>query len=454
VEASAVSKKTKGQETKPRNNENRTKLRLSPTITAARNETTSTAKTTRSSSSSSQQRRRPRLIFHIGPHKTATSALQCKFTHLKETLHKEEASSWEYLGRVYGECFEKPYLRNIVDTRQLVSCLNSHSDQRPCHEQKEWKALEALLKKLAQSHRHVILSDEAFSRLKVTNANLKLLQETLSRYYDVTLVMVYRRYYEWVLSMHNEKYKPLARRVKYLKWPDEKDGKALRTFPDYYRRLKKGQGIGGYQLEAEQHNQHAVGYLKTVFETSFQDIRIFNMHHHPAVTPNEDDLLSLETRFFREIILLPEAAAVSQSLQEKLEQDHGPKRTNPSLSLDYDLLAVAAHEQGLLAPHLQRSQVARAVSLAFSKLSSNYTAHLPRECPTPDEYTAILNRSLTFEERLFSGEEEPSSQVAARRRQMHKADFVKARSKLAFCNIDTNAVLKDPVWQRFFQRLV
>jgi hypothetical protein len=382
---------------------------------------------------------RPQLILHIGPHKTATSASQCELTYLKETLHDD--ASFEYLGRVYGECFpnkNKPFTRYTVDTRKLLSCLNRHDpDKRPCNQQKEWKDFQSLLEKLAKSQRNVVLSDEAFSRLAVTDDNLQLFHATLTKHFDVKVVIVYRRYFEWVVSMHNEKYKPLQRRERYQKWPDEKHGEAMRTFPDYYRRVLQGQGIGGYQLAAEKNNLHAVEYLKNVFEKRFEDIRIFNMHQAPQGGP-------LVTRFMYDI--LPEAAS-NKRVQKKLENNNAPMRTNPSICLDYDLLAVAAHEKGLLSSHLKRSQVARAVSIALSKVSSNYTASLPRECLTPEEEAVMLDRSLTFEQRLFP--EESSSEAT----QQHQSAFAKASSNLSFCNIDADAVLKNNAWQKFFRSL-
>jgi hypothetical protein len=387
---------------------------------------------------------RPRLVLHIGPHKTATSTIQCELTFLRETLRS--AATHEYIGRIYRECRPNhnnnkdeeeqrtsSFVSNVVDTRRLISCLDKHSQDKPCSDKKDWKRFEILLERLAESERHVIMSDEAFSRIKATDSNLALLSATLSKRFQVQVVIVYRRYWEWLLSMYNEKYKPLPRRQKYQKWPDE-GGIAVRTFPDYYRRLNnKGQGIGGYQLAAEREDVHPAEYLKRLFGKHFGEVVLFNMHR-------QEEGGDLSRNFIGQIF--PETRDVLQK-----QRDHPTGRPNPSMNLDYDLLAVAAREHGLLKNNasLQRREVARAVAVLLQKLPPNATA---LECLTAQEEAALLNRSLFLEHHLF-----PNQSDAEAALQQHRSEFAKASQLVKFCNVDTAQAMEDASWQQFFRSL-
>ena len=44
------------------------------------------------------------FVLHIGPHKTATSAIQCDLTRYRKELY--ESASVAYLGQIYGHCLK------------------------------------------------------------------------------------------------------------------------------------------------------------------------------------------------------------------------------------------------------------------------------------------------------------------------------------------------------------
>ena len=68
---------------------------------------------------------RPTLVLHIGPHKTATSTIQCELTHYRSFLR--EKGNVTFLGRQYNECKGKKKKPSVqlydMDTRGLVKCL-------------------------------------------------------------------------------------------------------------------------------------------------------------------------------------------------------------------------------------------------------------------------------------------------------------------------------------------
>jgi len=376
--------------------------------------------------------RRPWLLVHIGPHKTGTSTIQCELSFLKEYLRNR--SSTEYIGRVYRSCLSDPtaHVSNTIDTRSLVRCLDQHSDSSPCSDREEWIEFARLLEKLAANQTNVIMSDEAISRAKLTDSNLRLFNATVSEHFRVKLVVVYRRYWEWLLSMHNEKYKPRSYRKRFRIWPDEQGGESMESFPVYYRRLLQWQGFGGYQMAAERQDVHAAYYLKEQFRRHFDDVRIFNMHQQTG---------TLLDNFVQTIVPDLQGAYAKRT-------SHRDTHHNPSANLDYDLLATAARKRGLLRYSLQRRHVTHAVAGILGSFSySNQTTTtiggaVPLECLTDTERATLLNRSLALERHMFPKDADDWVEP-------HQAAFAEAN----FCNVDTDQALADPVWQQFFQSL-
>jgi hypothetical protein len=260
---------------------------------------------------------------------------------------------------------------------------------------------------------------------------MKLLEETLSRHFSVKVVVVYRRYYEWLLSMYNEKYKPLARRRKYQEWPD-RHGVAIRPFVDYYRRALHYQGIGGYQLKAEKANFHPAEWLRQLWTLFFSNTVVFNMHD------DDEEGTALMTNFMKQV--LPSNMDAGKYMQ----QHQAPSMTNPSLNLNHDMLAVAAYQQGLVRTKLKRRQVAFAVERLHKQFQSNHntTIFVPMVCLTQSEQETLLNRSYALERTVFG--------VDGNKKQ-HALEFAGARNH--FCNVDTNKVLANKSWQKFFSSL-
>ena len=373
---------------------------------------------------------RPLVVLHIGPHKTASSTIQCEFTHHYEVLYKE--ASFAYIGRQYPECQQKRSTRTRyqVDTRQLVSCLNRHdADNRPCDKRSEWKDFETLLEALARKKKNVIISDEVFARMTTSSESMELLKETLSRRFRVKVVVVYRRYYEWLFSMYNEKYKPLGRRSRYQEWPGSHHGIEMRTFVDYYRRSLQYEGFGGYQLKAEKANLHPAEWLRQLWTLYFSHVVIFNMHQAGE---------TLVTNFMHQVLPGTEDAI------KYIRQHKAPYKVNPSVCLDYDILGVAAYRQGLVRKKLKRRQVSFAVEKLFKTFQTkhNKTISLPMVCLLQNEKDTLLNRSLALERTVLHdiGDKE-----------QHTLAFAEARNK--FCNVDTKEVLANKAWQKFFSSL-
>merc|ERR1711957_960374 len=160
----------------------------------------------------------PLLLFHIGPHKTGSSAIQCSLTHFGGLIHSKE--SFTFLGRSYSNCQDKEkslkVIKTKLDTRSIVDCLNNHA-QNPCDKTIAWKNFEELLNLLYSTLTNIIILDEAFARVNYTSENLSLLHSLLTKNRRTRIVITYRDYSEWIVSRFNEETKKNTDIVKHCR---------------------------------------------------------------------------------------------------------------------------------------------------------------------------------------------------------------------------------------------
>ena len=397
-----------------------------------------------------QRESRPRFVLHIGPHKTGTSSLQCQLNTLKSFLGQN--STVDYIGRIYGDCLPKEDVRtfrnSIVDTRRLVSCLDRHEiDGYRCNETKDWNHFVQILLRLAEKHQSVILSDEAFARLRVSPSNMKLLHSTLTSVFDVRLIVVYRRFWEWILSIHNEDFKPLARRHRYSVWPDQ-GGLPLQTFPDFYRRLRNSSSLNSegipvdtrYFFTAYRQGKHPAEYLRDLFREHFDDIIMLNVHDELY-----DSLLEL---FLNKSF--PEYTFPFEDIGRILQSQPESAKKNPSINLNFDIMAVAAYEKGLIShpSAYSRRQVSDLVKKRWHELYEGKEPDSCMTCLSNAEEIELFEYSARLDERILAG----SPSAKEKETVWHPIESTPTPN-LRFCNVNTGVLLDDPSWKAFFRSL-
>lgn len=485
------------------------------------------------------RRRRPILVLHVGPHKTATSTLQCDLSYYfaaaaapqqqppqpsknqhydsnNETMADDDDNSnnnFVYLGRQYGECLPRSNNKNkqsktgaaaaaakyaSADTRRLIACLDRHhSSTKPCDATSGFARFERTLSSLAQQQQNAILSDEAFSRMKMVrsddNNGHQLLLATLHRYFEVRLVVNYRRYFAWLLSQYNEHYKPLPNRKHYQRWPtvgsgngdDERGrgrggggGSPMRPFVEFYQRLEEqlrnktdidrvrsAAAKGDYPLAAARSNLHPAAYLlqlwtrqATSCNITLEKTVVVNIHDDDNESGNDD----VTGKFVRQALSKEAYEKYRQQMDNDKSSQRPPGRPNPSWNLDYNMLAVEARAQGLFDtkhnnPRLTRSRVARYVERLFAEKAIN-PANLPRVCLNETQLRQFRDRSLDLERTLFDNNQLPLSSTTTRSqlerwRERHEADFANAARAQKFCNLDARQLLLDPDVRAVFELL-
>ena len=449
---------------------------------------------------------KPLLLLHVGPHKTATSAIQCHLSHHRQLLL--ETASFAYVGRLYRACLGAGdrKSRGRFDPRDLVGCLDRHGrEDRPCGEGSDiWRRIDGELRDQARRGNHVIISDEAFSRLRTaaaeshgrgdgenkTGANeaeirpYRLLHGLLARHHRVRVVVGYRRYHEWVTSSYRHL---VGRTLERGEWPAShlyRHG-LERGFSDAYRYFRE---------------LHPTEHLAGRYGAVFDDVVVFDLH-------DRDGGDHLMERFFRQARLLPPSRdeTTGRALGTALAamRDYEPENSNagwPWAAMNVMTLAMAAqrwdlagsggaaaeggggkgkeaetgeHRRNERKEARRRVRIARAI--AKEVRTSNRT--LPLDCLTPREEEAFLNRSLAFERRVFGADDGdgrgaprtpvPASddrdddrgvgrrrrgfgdEVMKEREAEHRAEFAAARH----CSVDIDRVRNETEWLRFFKSL-
>eukprot|EP00986_Skeletonema_menzelii_P015796 scaffold12700_cov142-Skeletonema_menzelii.AAC.6 len=388
----------------------------------------------------------PVFVLHIGPHKTATSTIQCDLTRYRKELY--ESASVAFMGRIYSSCFKRRYNEYTFNPRLLIdSCFKNGN----CKAKDAWKSLESQLQYLSAHNKHVILSDEAFARMHVTSRNQednrKMLFDLINKYYPgrMRVVVVYRRYYEWQLSLWNQFNKPFFNgngdtsgyKESYRKWPSE-GGKRCQTFQSFLEELLDPENARHcpsdkeYRNRAEASHVHAAQYFRGLWSNHSSEVQVLNLHKMNVPTDNGEDVTSR----FLQSTLTPLAA---ETYIRSKDSGFGG-RHNPSRNINYDILAVVAHEHGLLANQtIPRAQVAALLEENLMKFKN--TTDLPLQCPNEELLKRFLLKSLHYEELLYPSQSDETE---------HEMNFYEAAKKHKFCNFDFDALLEDEDIRAFF----
>jgi len=131
---------------------------------------------------------RPRAVLHVGPAKCASSTLQ-QFMYL--TLRDDiehDGFALPTPNDFPGNFYDKKIVAN------LAQMALGQADERT------WSKVTQFFKRHHRDHKPLMLSSESFA---VRNLSVPLLQSFLAPW-NTHVVVVYRPFYDWVVSLHNE----------------------------------------------------------------------------------------------------------------------------------------------------------------------------------------------------------------------------------------------------------
>ena len=394
---------------------------------------------------------KPTFIFYVGLPKTATSFLQCT---LCANANKTEPilllDNYEYVGTCpYNTCglsvqppqflrhrfqayFQNPFQANEAMGVKL-HVKGERSDPyaaRPTVLSSEF--MDYVNAAYERGHNGLMIYEGAAS---FPDSHIAVMSDYLNQKWHVQIVTGYRPLYEWLPSKYNSVFKHNV--VGF--WPGEAGGPTeVRPF-DIEDRNKYSEMFNDFETV---YHMHPTEILRNNYQLYFSNVKIMGQPPLAMATGQGDPILE---DFFCHVI--PNTPQVCREVMAgSLEFAKG---TNPSVSLDEDILAVAAYRAGLLlhvdAPMRNHRRVARdAITEHFENLKSSNGYTFPLECWPPEKLDRLEQLSWDLERQLFD------ASLKTEQEETHKQGFAETVAKKKFCHIDVNATLAQPEWQSFF----
>ena len=360
---------------------------------------------------------KPRLFLHVGPQKTGSSTFQ---------------SMLDKLSGLTGKLREDNiYYRHIMPEVGDFDCeLDQWGGWHNC---KASKSLKALIWSARDEGADLLLTDENLDE----NFAQGLRDAIDTNDWDVTVIVVYRRIHEWLVSWYNQIHKTtnldsngkvlfdkegIPYRTEHTHWPDE-GGIHIPSFASWYQDYTRHFGSEPSQLAS----RHRSIEYKSVYQQLFDNVILYNLH-------NEG---SMVTNFICDIV---RAYRTCDKLQNHV---FDIEKINGSIHLEHDILSVLAHEQGLIPSTLSRSEVVKEVSNYIQ--ASNKT--IPRTCNA--QISQQIRTWLVDTEKIMMGTNNWTEVKETDLLALY--DSFVATGKM--CDVDTKAVLEDEEWCSFFRSL-
>lgn len=355
------------------------------------------------------------LVLHLGPQKTGSTTLQTAWympQGLSQDLQKDN----------YRYAFINPHAGYF---NCEISEYGAYVDCEPS------PMLRTLIRSAKTSGQNLLLSDENLDARFIHPLNTAIDRQ----HWHVTVIVVYRRIHEWLVSWYNQINKTTNRdihgnvlfddygvpyRMDHKWWPDQ-GGSEIPSFSEWYKTFTK------YFDRSNLVSRHRSIELVNAYRPVFDEVVVHNMHQ-------EGDLV---TNFMCDS--LPSAPNCCERLKKGALVI---PRENASINLDHDIIAVEARKRGLLQKSLSRSEVHDAVARFVQRTGQK----VPRKCDH-EMIEEIRGWLLGSEQQMFSDEwtGEKTSDLS------NLFDEFVEKGKL--CDVDLNKVFEEEVWLRFFASL-
>ena len=368
-----------------------------------------------------QSSTKPRLLLHVGPQKTGSSSIQSMLDNLSQLKGSLEADNLDY--------------RHIAPQTGDFDCeMDRYGGWHECVASDQLKSLISTAK---NEGKNLLLTDENLNRNFVKGLRDAIDDED----WDVTVVVMYRRIHEWLVSWYNQIQKTtnldsdgnilfdkdgLPYRTEHEKWPD-RGGIHVPSFPSWYRDYTQ------YWEPTEFASKHRSIEFYNLYKEYFKNVILYNMHQEGSMM--EDFVCNI--------------VKATHACESVKEYENKTTTVNGSVNLDHDIISVSAYEMGLLSKSGKRKEVVEAVSSHIRETGKN----LPRNCDAVITHQIrdwlVDTEKIMVETDANTNTADWSDTIEADLMESYDS-FVK---KGKICNVDVEAVLADEEWIRFFQSL-
>lgn len=384
---------------------------------------------------------KPKLIFHVGPRKTASTTIQQRILNKQfYSHHKKEGEGGVLKGGLKETLEEDNYYIIPFDYGKYNKVVENYFEKGPEKgDATMWRKLMGLYEEeYAQGH-NVIHSIENMALIP-KNDFTKGLYQALAEKWDVQVVVVYRPFHSWLPSFYTELRKTKIYQVvdkgAYWTQPDRLT-EPFTTWLDSFTNTKEA--WEAYWMK-EGDPLGCVEWWSEVFGKD-KIITIDLMHHA------KNDI-----RFEFACKTLTDAPKSCARAEKRLRTTGKVMHLNssPDRILDMDLLVQTAYDEGVIPRNVKNLEkvyptiprdlergavISRTASLRvleYKLMALNMTVHdLPKKCINDEQFDMIVERALATEEYMAS-QPVPKETIE---------EYVKTNHK--FCSVDTDAVFQN-----------
>jgi hypothetical protein len=272
--------------------------------------------------------------------------------------------------------------------------------------------------------------------------HIKALADFLNPNWNVHVIVSYRPLYAWLPSKYNSVFKSARNKATHA-WPG-KEHHAIPTIRGermLFFDLDGRKDFTDYVHELERYQQHPTQIVRENYLRQFDTVSIVPLHQIQAHGKGD---AALDYLFCH---VLENAANTCSKVREGLI---GSGRANPSETMNYDFLAVAAYEQDLI-PHddsiyiFRRRIVTSLIKRRQEDFLNLSSQSFPLTCMPNATLSRLEDLSLLVERKLFR------DTWTVDQERDHHLGFVKSIPK--FCYIDANKTLEDETWRSWFPKI-
>ena len=370
-------------------------------------------------SSSSFDQSKPYFVIHCGPPKTGTTTLQTSLHKIyKRPL---ELDNYVYEGKFIQGLGRRDLYKEILNGVASAQCMSAIQRSKNNNVPQCWTAFLSRLDQLNGTS--IIISEETLGFYQKSFGSPQywnMLQDALSKRYNVMVVITYRRYFHWLMSVKSMLEQTVFRKPLKRVWHDDGGWNAGPTTTEWLVKV----------MEQPDFDWDYTDKLKDFYQRHdhhrFRTI-ILNMHN------GQDPV----TTFLCDV--LPRASHACERAMA-LSAEQKKLVSNPSKELtSYHRITFAIRERyGRYKTHKIRQKVFEGVR---RYMIENQVTYPINNCPNATQVQPILEKSIVMERLLLGG---AAAEELLKTEFWH--DFV---PKL--CDVDTHAALQD---QGLIQHLI
>jgi len=352
-------------------------------------------------------------VIHMGIHKTGTTTIQEQAKQLQSLLKLDGYEQPNGAGEQYHSRFASCFMNSSWQKDKKSNC-NIYTDDAFCMCGQPCKpSMVDYGKDIASRGRNLFVSAESFAEM--THEDMGRLSQFLDPWKKVTVVVFYRRYFDWLPSSFNQITK--KRMLKDSQLWETSIVDFIESNVDHVRPI--------YTTELVN---------RLMKESTFDNVVIMNYHEGGRSADRRGPDLSL---FCNEALNMTHTCGGLKAT----------KQLNSGVdNMDYSDLAFAAIRVGLI--DINTDSKMKRVAQAFHKHHKDTlnSTTFKRICPSADVLDKLWNMTVAFELELF-----PESAVDQTLEEMRQ-DFNEA-SQAKLCKIDVDETLKDPLWLDFIKTM-